>query len=231
MSTATVEDEKIVYKRKSGKYSSHEIILRMISGTGNVLDLGSSNGILYNDLVRRGFNVTCVDMEAPDRVKIPPKDYVHCNLEQFEKLNFDKKYDYIILADVIEHLRNAPDLLSYIGSFLKEDGVIIISVPNIAVWVYRLSLLFGFFDYTEKGTLDETHVRFYTKKTLLGLMEKRGYRVETFSPTVLPSEVVIGAVFPKILISIFDRLYFSASKFWPSLLAYQFVIKVKNDKK
>lgn len=228
MSLHVENQNQIVYKRKSGKYSSHEIILDSISGVGSILDLGASDGILYKELTARGFEVTCVDYVSKDQVaNIPSQNYIFCNLENFEDLKIDKKFDYIILADVLEHLRNASDLLEYIKRFLKDDGEIIISVPNIAIWVYRLSLLFGFFDYTEKGTLDDTHVRFYTKKTFLSLVNQSKFEINKFVPTSVPFEVVLknSSVAP-----LLESIYFIFAKFWPSMFAYQFVIRAKKNK-
>ncbi|MBT7608829.1 MAG: class I SAM-dependent methyltransferase [Bacteriovoracaceae bacterium] len=225
---STNNNENIVYKRKTGRYSSHEIILRSIEGTsGKILDLGASDGLLYQELRNRGFEVTCVDYEDPSKISVPEKDYVFCNLEQYENLNLTEKYDYIILADVIEHLRNAPELLSYIKKFLKEDGEIIISVPNIAVWVYRVSLFLGSFDYTEKGTLDETHVRFYTKKTILNLMKDSHFKVEQFTPTSLPFEVVLKNLNGNIIVQSMEAAYYIFASLWHKLFAYQFVVKAK----
>jgi 2-polyprenyl-3-methyl-5-hydroxy-6-metoxy-1,4-benzoquinol methylase len=227
--SSTNNNEDIVYKRKTGRFSSHETILRSIEGnSGKILDLGASDGLLYQELINRGFEVTCVDYEDPTKISVPEKDYVFCNLEQFENLTLSEKYDYIILADVIEHLRNAPDLLTYIKRFLKEDGKIIISVPNIAVWVYRISLFLGSFDYTEKGTLDQTHVRFYTKKSILNLMKSSHYQVEQFTPTSLPFEVVLKGLDGNIIVQSMEAAYYVFASFWHKLFAYQFVIKAKN---
>lgn len=216
-----------VYQRKNGTFSSHETILRLIGGGESILDLGASNGILYNELKNRGFKVTCVDFEEPSKVSLPKEDYIYCNLENYESLKLDQKYDYIILADVIEHLRNAPGLLQYIKKFLKEDGKVIISVPNIAIWVYRLSLFLGLFDYTEKGTLDETHVRFYTKKTILKLIQDSNYSVEEFRPTSLPFEVVFKGMSGNVIIKMIEYGYYGFAFLWQKLFAYQFVIQVK----
>ena len=228
------QKDEIVYKRKTGKYSSHETILRLIGtpshADSSILDLGASDGLLYQELKGRGFDVTCVDYESPENISVPAEDYVFCNLEQYQDLKIEKKYDYIILADVIEHLRNAGGLLQYISKFLKEDGQVIISVPNIAIWVYRLSLMLGKFDYTEKGTLDETHVRFYTKKSILNLMAKTQYQVQNFIPTSLPFEVVLKSLRGSFILNAIEAIYFIFASLWQRMFAYQFVIKAKVSK-
>lgn len=216
-----------VYTRKYSPNSSHEIILKQISKCEGILDLGSSNDILFAELKKRADEVICVDMTPASEVSIPSDNYIQCNLEKFEELKLEDKYDYIILADVIEHLRNAPEFLEYIKRFLKDDGQIIISVPNIAVFVYRLSLLFGRFDYTEKGTLDKTHVYFYTKKTILELVEGLNFKVNAFIPTTLPFEVAFSKILPRFIISSIDLVYNVFANLWQKMFAYQFVLIVQ----
>ena len=61
---------------------------------------------------------------------------------------------------------------------LAENGFIVVSIPNIANWKVRLKLLLGKFDYREEGIMDKTHLRFFTKKTAVRLIEKAGYKIE-----------------------------------------------------
>jgi len=50
----------------------------------------------------------------------------------------------------------------------------LISVPNVAVWTIRIKLLFGNFDYTDTGTMDRTHIRFFTLKTAKMIVKESG---------------------------------------------------------
>ena len=79
----------------------------------------------------------------------------------------DKKFDLIIFADILEHTIHPEKILEYYSTnLLKQKGKIIISVPNIANWNIRLKLLFGKFDYTKTGILDETHLKFFTYNSI-----------------------------------------------------------------
>ena len=113
--------------------------------------------------------------------------------------------------------------MTYIQRFLKEDGKIIVSVPNIAIWIYRLSFLIGRFNYGPKGTLDETHVRFYTRPTFIQLLERAGYKIKDMDYTGLPFEVVFESVGKSRLLKLVDAFYFALVKFWPKMFSYQFV--------
>ncbi|MEK7570689.1 MAG: class I SAM-dependent methyltransferase [Patescibacteria group bacterium] len=93
-----------------------------------------------------------------------------------------KKYDVIIFADVLEHLVNPPAILSQMKKKLKTDGTVIISLPNVAFLLNRLLLLFGKWDYREFGTLDKTHLRFYTIDSVQKMVESAGFTVTKVKP-------------------------------------------------
>jgi 2-polyprenyl-3-methyl-5-hydroxy-6-metoxy-1,4-benzoquinol methylase len=71
-------------------------------------------------------------------------------------------YDYLILADVVEHTVNPTDFLTEICSCLSGATKLLVSLPNVAFGGQRLSLLNGSFDYIDSGLLEKTHLRFFT---------------------------------------------------------------------
>lgn len=90
----------------------------------------------------------------------------------------DGGYDCIICADVLEHLVNPSAVLKGLRPKLKEGGFILVSAPNIAFIKQRVELLFGRFDYNPGGgIMDETHLRFFTYKSLADLLEKAGFKI------------------------------------------------------
>jgi len=106
---------------------------------------------------------------------------------------------------------------------LKDSGKIIISVPNIANWVIRLSLLLGKFDYMDKGILDRTHMRFFTGRTLKRMMREVGCDVLKVTPTPLPLQLVLPLT-ANPMFTPFHELGYAITRCWKSLFAYQFVI-------
>jgi SAM-dependent methyltransferase len=89
-----------------------------------------------------------------------------------------ERFDTIVFADVLEHLPDPIGTLRGYLRFLAPNGQILISVPNVAVWNTRLGLLFGRFEYTATGTLDRTHLRFFTRASLLRALGAVGLNVE-----------------------------------------------------
>ena len=85
-----------------------------------------------------------------------------------------KKYDYILFADVLEHLRNPLPVLTKATALLKDDGEVILSVPNVAHADIMMRMCRDEWNYTEYGLLDNTHIRFWGQKNLPGFLEKAG---------------------------------------------------------
>lgn len=139
----------------------------------------------------------------------------------------EEKYDFIIFADVLEHVYNPLEVLKKCKKLLKKDGVILLSVPNIANDNIILSLLQDEFSYTSTGLLDDTHIRFFTYKSLYAMVNKLGYRV-SYADYTLGG---LGSTEVKVniedcsneLLSVFDQHLFGS--------IYQLVFEIKADGK
>ncbi len=83
-------------------------------------------------------------------------------------------YDIVTLLDVIEHIANPGRFLDSCRQLLRPNGLMIISVPNVAHWTVRLRLLRGFFEYAPVGIMDATHLRWFTEHTLRRFLERSG---------------------------------------------------------
>jgi 2-polyprenyl-3-methyl-5-hydroxy-6-metoxy-1,4-benzoquinol methylase len=125
-----------------------------------------------------------VDAEAAERARR------YCNEVHVMDLNEDdwvqglreRAFDVVLLGDVLEHLVDPLRALRQMEEVLGRDGSLVISLPNIVHWITRLKILLGQFDYQAWGTLDHTHLRFFTMKTARELIESAGYRIVRFHP-------------------------------------------------
>jgi SAM-dependent methyltransferase len=90
----------------------------------------------------------------------------------------EERFDVIVFADVLEHLLDPVGTLHGYLRFLAPGGRVLVSVPNVAVWNVRAGLLLGRFQYTATGTLDRTHLRFFTRANLRRALGDAGLRVE-----------------------------------------------------
>ncbi len=222
-----VVDRDENYRFKESPYSSHSRILDQVRPGDAVLDVGCGSGLLARALVGRGARVVGADYLPPEKVAPELEEYHQLDLERHEKLQLGRQFDRIILADVIEHLRNEEEILRHLRQFLKADGRLIISTGNIAVWFYRVSLLLGRFTYGPRGILDRTHVKLYTRATFRQLIEKCGYKVLRFDYTNLPFELAFESTRRSGVVRLVDWVYHLLTRLWPTLFGYQFVAEAE----
>jgi len=221
---AQVGDE---YDLKEAEGSSHSVILDLLDSrpASKVLDVGCSGGLLSELLRDRGHHVTGVDAIEIPGVEKRVDEFVQADLEQGLTDEVGTGYDLAVAADVLEHLRNSDQLLRQMGSRLNEGGRVIISVPNCGHWYPRLRTVLGVFDYDQRGILDKTHVRFFTRRSLLRMIKKNGFRVRRMEFTGLPLDVVTGS--PSLLARLVHKVDAMLVSLRPTLFAYQFVVEVE----
>ncbi len=220
---------ELVYKRKRSPHSSHEKILSYLpDGRGKkILEFGGGNGNLYKDMVAKDYRVICVDKKKTEFSKVLEKDFIYNDNIHINDLGLSREYDHIILSDNLAQTFSDEGFLKGIQKYIKEDGTAIIVVPNIANWFYRLSLLLGRFNYGDRGILDRKNLHFYTRDSILNLLERSGYQIEEIDYTGLPFEMVFETVGKSALMKLVDSCYFKLASLWPSLFAYQFILQAK----
>lgn len=105
-------------------------------------------------------------------------DVRSADLEKIEVPEWNNKFDYIIMGDIIEHLIDPWSALKKLRVLLKSDGCIIASIPNIMNAVTMYHILSGKFTYEDSGILDRTHMRFFTKYEIEKIFNDCGYDIE-----------------------------------------------------
>lgn len=93
-------------------------------------------------------------------------------------------FDALILSEVVEHLVDPWTALKRLAIMLKPGAIVLASSPNVANWKILRQLSRGRFDYTERGTMDRTHLRWFTPATYRELFEHCGYAVDRVYPIV-----------------------------------------------
>jgi SAM-dependent methyltransferase len=212
--------------KKSDVYSSHSLILRLAGeGAGRLLlDIGAAHGYLAEAFRAQGFRVTGIEA---DRV-LGEEAARHC--EQFLSLDLDgplpafpQPFDVMVFGDVLEHLKNPLSVLQQLTASLKEDGAVIVSLPNVANLYIRLSLLLGRFDYQDRGILDRTHLHFFTRKSFLQFLQAAGLEPEELTATPIPLPLVVPKRYQGRLFAAIHAMNAWLARCWPTLFGYQFV--------
>lgn len=156
------------------------IILKQIQTHSLILEFGPANGRMtkyLKEVLKCDVYIVELDKEAAKDAMKYAVDGLIGDIEQYEWI--DKwngtEFDYIIFADVLEHLRNPQAVLSKSKRLLKNNGKTIISVPNIAHNSVLINLYKNKFEYTSLGLLDNTHIHFFAYNTLKDFCHYAGY--------------------------------------------------------
>ncbi|MBF2014654.1 MAG: methyltransferase domain-containing protein [Rivularia sp. T60_A2020_040] len=174
--------------------SSLKKMLRLIGENKRVIDFGCATGYFARLLTNRGCEVIGVEVNSKaakiaeqycKQVIVADLDFVSLNDILSESI-LEEKFDIAVFGDILEHLRNPWKVLEETRNILNPQGYIIASIPNIAHGAIRLALLQGKFEYQPLGILDNTHLRFFTRKTVEQLFEDSGYIIDVIERTKLP---------------------------------------------
>lgn len=214
---------------------------------GRVLDVGCGSGLLGTRLRAMGNTVWGADSaeQIADAARERLDRFLLVDVTDTEALRNlvgDQLFDTIVFADVLEHLSDPLGVLRGYRRFLAPGGKVLISVPNVAVWNVRLSLLFGRFDYTPTGTLDRTHLRFFTRSTLHRLLTEANLRAVMVDVNPGIARAFVGrakeivadqqpgnrrALLDSPLYRVYRRLLYPleyrVARFLPGLFAFQYV--------
>jgi 2-polyprenyl-3-methyl-5-hydroxy-6-metoxy-1,4-benzoquinol methylase len=224
----------VPYPIKQSKHSSHYYARKMVGANQDVLDVGCGEGFFAGQLIQDGNRVTGIDNRALPSENSVFEQYCAADLDSgmapaIEELH-GKRFDRVLLLDVLEHLRRPERVLEECHSVLKREGVLIVSLPNVANIVVRLMLLFGRFNYTERGILDKTHLRFFTRKTARRLLEENGYSILEEKLTVIPLELILGWSENSIVSKILNRALAFAAWMIPGLFGYQVMFVARSSR-
>ena len=154
-------------------------ISKIIPDKAKVLDIGAGNGLLahvlkqsHSDLIIDGIEPNTY---ATDLAKQHYRNFYIGYGQDFFSLIQQENYDFIILADVIEHMVDPLSFLQVLSHHVNSSTKVVISTPNVAFGAARIALMNGEFRYVDSGLLERTHVRFFTYETLLELGRKSGF--------------------------------------------------------
>jgi 2-polyprenyl-3-methyl-5-hydroxy-6-metoxy-1,4-benzoquinol methylase len=178
-------EEKMKYETKLRLdfNNTMSIMIDEIKPNSTVLEFGPASGRLtqyLRDEESCKMYIVELDEEAAKIASEFAEGTVIGDIETYEWLDKfqEVKFDYILFADVLEHLRNPEKVLERCKEVLKDDGYIIVSLPNIAHNSIIIDLIKGKFEYQSTGLLDNTHIRFWTYETIEKTFKDLGLNVE-----------------------------------------------------
>jgi glycosyltransferase involved in cell wall biosynthesis len=218
------EEYFVPYAIKRSLYSSDFYAFRLVGKEQRVLEVGCGDGSFGAELAQAGNRVTGLDAKPNVPLSAGYQNVITSDPENGLDHAAEARYDRVILVDVLEHLRDPNRLLQDCRTALAERGRAIISVPNTVNFTVRLMMLFGSFRYSDRGILDWSHLRFFTRKTIREMLQKHGYRVTGEHFTIIPIERVIPVRSDTPVLRALNQVLRVATRVFPGLLAYEIVL-------
>lgn len=178
--------------------SSHQQIARHVRSLGidPILDVGASSGQLARLLEGSGLIIDGIEPDSESAIEAEPF-YRAVQQSSVEDATLpDSRYRVVVCADVLEHLQHPEAQLRRLVASSTPDATIIISLPNVAHLAARVLVLAGKFPRHARGIFDRTHLHFYTRESVMELVQAAGLEVSSIGTTPVPLEDVWPAGWP-----------------------------------
>ncbi|MCL1633321.1 class I SAM-dependent methyltransferase [Luteimonas sp. SX5] len=188
----TVKYESVV--DLDDRHNSHSLLHHLVVENGkarmDLLEVGCSSGYLGATLVAKGHRVTGVetDPEAAQAAQAVLSEVHNGDAEGFFAAHPQRRYDAMLLGDVLEHMVDPAATLRLCVAHLADGGAVAVSLPCVAHGSVRAMLLEGRWDYADYGLLDRTHLRFFSRKGMAELLSAAGLEIVRLHATTMPIE-------------------------------------------
>lgn len=176
-------------------HTKREDLIKVIpDGISRILDIGCGTGLTgraIKDLHKNSIEVTGIEIEPDiaEKAKTNLDKVLVGNVESVT-IPFPQGYfDCMIYGDVLEHLIDPWGLLARLNPFLKHNGYVIASIPNVAH--YRILKMLGRKEWTyqDRGIMDKTHLRFFTIKSIEDMFGKASLNIVRIEHKISASRV------------------------------------------
>ncbi len=157
-------------------------VLKLVGTDKDVLEIGAGPGSIARPLVKlNGCRLTTLEAD-PNCIPILKKFCVDViqgdlNSDTWHEVFGDRKFDVVVIADVLEHLVNPWQTLRTVTTLLRPNGYVVSSIPNANHAAMIASILNDNVDYRDWGLLDRTHIRFFGVKNIQDLFRQAGLKL------------------------------------------------------
>ena len=183
--TQPIEDLHVYLRSiRDGERTSLSVLASLVTPHSTVLDLGCGSGALGQYLAEtRSCTSDGVTLSEDEAAHARPH-YRRVVVDNLESCDLGttfacQRYDFIVCADVLEHLTRPERVLDACRALLTPGGKLLISVPNAAYSGLLAELMQGEFRYREEGLLDRTHLRFFTRRSLTRFLAEQRWTLDS----------------------------------------------------
>ena len=200
--------------------SVNESVLRQIPPTArSVLDVGCGTGSLGARVKTNSCRVVGITFDH-EEARIASSRLVAVIVADLNNLETQPlgTFDCVVCSHVLEHLHHPDVTLGRLRACLAPGGTLLIAVPNVLYWKQRLQFLQGRFTYTDGGTMDRTHYRFFDWSSARQLPVVAGLELQSCTSD---GGFPLSRALPTPLRTALDR---KALRLFPGLFGWQFVL-------
>lgn len=171
--------------QKDSAYYRHlrtDILGLLPERVGRVLSVGCGAGVTEGALIdRRGATVTGIEMDPAAAAEARGRglEVLEGDVDAVSAQLEGRRFDLLLYADVLEHLREPERVLAMHARHLEDGGLIVVSVPNFRhYWVFWALFVRGEAPLRDAGIFDRTHVQLTTSRRVRTWMRGVGAKVE-----------------------------------------------------
>jgi len=157
-------------------------LLALVEENKRVLEVGCAMGYqsrALKEILRCRVTGIEIDALAAEHARPYCDDLIVGDIETLDlnEVFGGHRFDVITFADVLEHLRKPAAALSKVRPFIDQGGYVLASIPNVAHAAVVYEMAHGRFEYRALGLLDDTHLRFFTRRSVYDVFEQAGYLI------------------------------------------------------
>jgi 2-polyprenyl-3-methyl-5-hydroxy-6-metoxy-1,4-benzoquinol methylase len=180
-------------------FDRHELLTFLPETVHTLLDVGCGSGAFGRLMRSRRPDIELWAIESdPSSARAAEDGFDHVILGEFPDRRIpDNSFDVVMFADVLEHLAEPEKALLASARALAPGGILIASIPSVRNWraVLWPLLRYGTWTYTERGILDRTHLRFFTRRSMCAFFTDNGWSVQSVTGiNMIRREKLVSAV-------------------------------------
>lgn len=170
-----------------------DAILKLVKPGSRVLDVGCGDGTIGESLRVNNNDVYGVDISA-QAVTLALERGIKASVCDIENDNLpfpEKTFDFVVAAEIIEHVFDTDGFLGKIRNVLKTGGCLVLTTPNLASLGRRIFLFQGRNPLIEVASRPESagHIRYFVKQALLDLLKENGFETDFFGSDVVTFDI------------------------------------------